>query len=103
LYHQTGKRKIRSAKRVLITGGAGFIGSHLVDRLLEEGHDVLVLDNLSTGRLENLSAHKDNNKLQVIKVDVADFQGIKDYFKDVTWVFHLAALADIVPSIQNPL
>ncbi len=90
-------------KKVAVTGGAGFIGSHLVNRLLEEGHGVLVLDNFSTGCMENLSAHIDNNKLQVIEVDIANFQDIKDYFKDVTWVFHLAAIADIVPSIQNPL
>jgi len=90
-------------KKVAVTGGAGFIGSHLVDRLLKEGNDVLVLDNLSTGHPKNLSAHKDNNKLQLVERDIADFQGIKDHFKDVTWVFHLAALADIVPSIQDPL
>ena len=92
-----------SVKKVLVSGGAGFIGSHLVDRLLEEGHGVLVLDNFSSGCTENLSAHVNNNKLQVIEVDIANFQEIKDYFEDVTWVFHLAALADIVPSIQNPM
>jgi len=64
-------------KKVAVTGGAGFIGSHLVDRLLGEGHDILVLDNFSTGRVENLSAHIDNNKLQVIEVDIANFQDIK--------------------------
>ncbi len=92
-----------NGKKVLVTGGAGFIGSHLVDRLLSEGHDVLVLDNFSSGCMKNLSAHIDNNKLQVIEVNITDFQGIKDYFKEATWVFHLAALADIIPSIQNPL
>ena len=90
-------------KKVAVTGGAGFIGSHLVDRLLEKGHDVLVLDNFSSGCIENLAVHTDNSKLQVVEVDIANFQDIKDYFKDVTWVFHLAALADVVPSIQNPL
>jgi len=90
-------------KKVIVTGGAGFIGSHLVDRLLEKGHDVLVLDNFSSGCMENLAAHTDNSKFQVVEVDIANFQDIKDYFKDVTWVFHLAALADVVPSIQNPL
>ncbi|GAF73735.1 unnamed protein product [marine sediment metagenome] len=90
-------------RKVIVTGGAGFIGSHLVDRLVEKGHDVLVLDNLSSGCMENLAVHTDNSKLQVVEVDIANFQDIKDYFKDVTWVFHLAALADVVPSIQNPL
>jgi UDP-glucose 4-epimerase len=92
-----GKRKI------LVTGGAGFIGSHLVDKLLRDKHDVVVLDDFSNGRMENLSHHLDNSKLEIKKVDVSNFQEIRDYFKDVSWVFHLAALADIVPSIQNPL
>lgn len=90
-------------EKTLVTGGGGFIGSHLVDRLLKEGHEVIVLDNFSNGRIENLSHHTNNEKLQIKKVDIADFNAIKDYFEDVTWVFHLAALADIVPSIQNPL
>ncbi len=92
-----------SEEKTLVTGGGGFIGSHLVDRLLKEGHEVIVLDNFSNGRIENLSHHINNEKLQIKKVDIAYFNAIKDYFKDVTWVFHLAALADIVPSIQNPL
>ena len=90
-------------KKVLVTGGAGFIGSHLVERLLKDGHDVIVLDDFSNGRMENLSSHLDSSRLEIKKVDVSNFQEIKDYFTDVSWVFHLAALADIVPSIQNPL
>ena len=92
-----------SEEKTLVTGGSGFIGSHLVDRLLKEGHEVIVLDNFSNGRIENLSHYINNEKLQIKKVDIAYFNAIKNYFKDVTWVFHLAALADIVPSIQNPL
>jgi len=90
-------------RKVLVTGGAGFIGSHLVDRLLKDGHDVIVLDDFSNGRMENLSSYLDSSRLEIKKVDVSSFQEIKDYFIDVSWVFHLAALADIVPSIQNPL
>jgi len=86
---------------VIVTGGAGFIGSHLVDLLLAEGHIVRVLDNFSTGRKENL-AHIDNNNLSIYKVDITK-KDITKYFKDVDWVFHLAALADIVPSIVHPL
>jgi UDP-glucose 4-epimerase len=88
---------------VLVTGGAGFIGSHLVDRLLNDGHYVIVLDNFSTGRPENLSHHKDNRNLEIIQVDISNMEVIKPYFKSVDLVFHLAALADIVPSIANPL
>ncbi|MBI2915552.1 MAG: SDR family NAD(P)-dependent oxidoreductase, partial [Elusimicrobia bacterium] len=78
----------------LVTGGSGFIGSHLVDRLLKDGHAVTVLDNLSTGRLANLESHKNNTKLIFHRVDVADMEAIEPYFKGMDWVFHVAALAD---------
>lgn len=90
-------------KRALVTGGCGFIGSHLVDRLLACGHQVVVLDNLSTGRLENLKQHDGDKNLSIHLVDVSDFEEIKELFHGVDWVFHLAALADIVPSIERPL
>lgn len=90
-------------KRVLVTGGAGFIGSHLVDECLRQEVEVIVIDNLSVGRLENLASHSKNPKLKFIEADVADFETIHPHFKGVDWVFHLAARADIVPSIQMPL
>ncbi|MBI2870146.1 MAG: SDR family oxidoreductase [Candidatus Omnitrophica bacterium] len=90
-------------RNCLVTGGAGFIGSHLVDRLIGDGHSVLVLDNCSTGRLENLSHLGDHPRLEVVQADVADHRIIGSYFDEAEWVFHLAALADIVPSIQRPL
>ena len=89
--------------RSLVTGGAGFIGSHLVDMLLARGHEVVVLDNLSNGRADNLRQNKDQQQLHVHRVDVRDEEIIRPYFEGVDWVFHLAALADIVPSIQHPL
>lgn len=92
-----------STKKVIVTGGAGFIGSHLVERLLADGHEVTVLDNFATGRIENLDRVRDNRRLNVHRVDVADYQKIQPFFEGVDWVFHLAALADIVPSIQQPL
>jgi len=88
--------------KTLVTGGAGFIGSHLVDRLLSDGHDVLVVDNFSTGRPENLEHQRGNSYLQVVEVDVTDQEKIAPYFAGIDWVFHMAALADIVPSIQQP-
>ena len=89
--------------RCLVTGGAGFIGSHLVERLLEDGHAVTVLDNFSTGRAENLDHLEGNSRLSVHHVDVSSHSETTPFFEDVDWVFHLAALADIVPSIQQPL
>lgn len=84
--------------KVLVTGGAGFIGSHLVDRLLEAGHEVVVIDDLSTGRQQNL-----NPKAQFTKADIADYDAIAPQFAGVEAVFHLAARARIQPSIQHPL
>jgi len=84
----------------LVTGGAGFIGSHLVDKLLEMGHEVVVLDNYSTGRIENLS-HV-NGKINIVECDLSFKGSWAKEFDNVSWVFHLASLADIVPSIQNP-
>ena len=89
--------------QVLVTGGAGFIGSYLVERLLEDGHKVVVLDNLSTGRRENLAKVWSSPSVRFLEVDVADHEAISPYFKGVDLVFHLAALADIVPSISDPL
>lgn len=89
--------------KCLVTGGAGFIGSHLVDELLKRDFLVTVLDNFSTGRTENLSQHKNNKAMILVKEDITDVDRINPYFKGIDIVFHLAALADIVPSIVNPV
>ncbi len=88
--------------RYLVTGGAGFIGSHIVDRLLQDGHDVTVIDNFSTGRPENLVRQRNNKNLRLVKEDVSVLGSIKKCFEGIEVVVHLAALADIVPSIVNP-
>tara|TARA_Y100000588_G_C14271520_1_gene932543 strand:+ start:3159 stop:4154 length:996 start_codon:yes stop_codon:yes gene_type:complete len=87
----------------IVTGGAGFIGSHLVERLLEIGCVVTVIDNCSTGRLENLAHLLDHDNLRIVQADISNAQGLGDLFQNVDWVFHLAALADIVPSIEDPI
>jgi UDP-glucose 4-epimerase len=87
--------------KTIVTGGAGFIGSNLVDKLTGEGHEVTVLDNLSTGQLENLKQSKNNIKF--INIDLSkQTDELKDIFKNSDWIFHLAGLADIVPSIIEP-
>ena len=88
--------------KYLVTGGAGFIGSHLVDRLLGDGHNVTVIDNFSTGRPQNLEQHKGNSNLLLIQEDISSIEKIRPYFEGIEIVVHLAALADIVPSIVNP-
>jgi UDP-glucose 4-epimerase len=88
--------------KALVTGGAGFIGSHLVTTLVDAGHEVVVIDNFSTGRRENLASVLTYGHLTVIRADVADPDSIAAHFDGVDWVFHLAGLADIVPSIADP-
>ena len=84
----------------IVTGGAGFIGSHLVDALLAENISVRVIDNYSTGRPENL-AHV-TGQVELVEADFAKSGSWQKLFQDTDWVFHLGALADIVPSIQRP-
>ena len=88
--------------KAIVTGGAGFIGSHMVDLLVSQNYKVKVIDNLANGRLENIEHHK--GKVEFINVDIGDYEvDLDKYFEDVEYVFHYAALADIVPSINNPI
>ena len=86
----------------VVTGGAGFIGSHLVERLLADGWRVTAIDNGSVGRPQNLAHLAANPSLKVVWADVCDHAAIAPYFAGAERVFHLAALADIVPSIERP-
>ncbi len=86
----------------LVTGGCGFIGSHIVDRLISEGHEVRVIDNFTTGRLQNLEHQQNSSNLIIYRKDIRNKKEIDPIFEGVDYVFHLAALADIVPSIQMP-
>jgi UDP-glucose 4-epimerase len=88
--------------KCLVTGGAGFIGSHLVDQLLDAGHEVCVVDNLSSGRLKNLELALSHPNCAFVKADIVERDAIEPLFVSVDWVFHLAGVADIVPSIENP-
>ncbi|MEJ2272129.1 MAG: SDR family oxidoreductase [Candidatus Bathyarchaeota archaeon] len=89
--------------RILITGGAGFIGSHLVDRLIENGHTVRVIDNLSTGEKRNLNPHKNKESFQFIEGDIRDFNLVKKCVKDVDAVLHEAALVSVTRSLEDPV
>jgi UDP-glucose 4-epimerase len=90
--------------KAVVTGGAGFIGSHMVDRLVAEGVETHVVDNLSTGRLDNLSHMKGNPLLRFRQLDIAQYGSeLDEIFEGADYVVHLAALADIVPSIVNPV
>lgn len=85
--------------KILVTGGAGFIGSHLVDRLMEENHKVIVIDNLSTGKRENL-----NPKAKFYKVDICNSKIAQVFKKEKPEiVFHLAAIPRVLISVENPV
>ncbi len=86
----------------VVTGGAGFIGSHMVDLLLEEGYEVRVIDNLSGGHERNLAHQSRNSNLKFEKLDICQLQSDCDMFKGAKYVFHFAGIGDIVPSIEKP-
>jgi UDP-glucose 4-epimerase len=88
------------SRKVIVTGGAGFIGSHLVDKLCLHDFEIIVLDNFSTGRYSNLQYS--SGKIKIIECDIAKCNDWIEEFKDCELVFHLASLADIVPSIRQP-
>ncbi len=88
----------------LVTGGAGFIGSHLVDTLLSKGYNVTALDNFTHGMKEHLAGHKNLKNFKLFKVNLADAKEVLPrYFKHIDYVFHLAGRSDIVPSIIDPV
>ena len=87
--------------KYIVTGGAGFIGSHLVEALVKKNKKVLILDNLSTGRINNIKSFK--NKIRFINCDISREGNWMKEFRGKCIVFHLASLADIVPSIENPI
>ena len=88
-------------KRILVTGGAGFIGSHIARKLVKDGHKVIIIDNLSEGKLENIADIK--NKVSFYKKDILDLKSLKTLFKNVDYVFHQAALRSVERSVKNPI
>lgn len=89
-------------RNVLVTGGAGFLGSHLVPRLLEKSHSVTVFDNLSTGKLQNLTGVLDHPKFMFKRGDIIDKPVPKEVFDRIDTIIHLAALIDISASVADP-
>ena len=86
--------------KCLITGGAGFIGSHLAEELVRQKHQIIVIDNLSTGTLKNLRFIR--NKIQFIKCDISKSNKLPELFYGVDYVFHLAGLSKATESVKNP-
>lgn len=89
-------------KRVLITGGAGFIGSHTVDSFLKKGFNVRVIDNLVGGNLKNIEHLKNNKNFQFEKQDILKLDKVRKFISECEYVVHFAGIGDIVPSIKYP-
>ena len=94
---------LRPYSSILVTGGAGFIGSHIVDRMLSDGCEVTVIDNLSTGRLENVAHHQGKTGFHFIKGDIRNFDLVRNTVQDVDAVFHEAALVGMTCSVEDPV
>lgn len=90
--------------KICITGGAGFIGSHIAEECVKKGYEVIVFDNFSTGKKENLSFVKNfpGSRLKIVKGDVADYKAVSKAVKCCDAVFHEAAVASVQKSIENP-
>lgn len=91
------------ARRAIVTGGAGFIGSHMADLLIDRGFSIRVIDNFRTGRPDNLRQHGDEPRCEVHQVDMTLLPSDSAVFQDVEYVFHFGGLGDIVPSVERPL
>jgi len=89
--------------RILVAGGAGFIGSHIVDRLIKEDMEVTVLDNLYTGQMENIEHHKNNKNFKFVQGDVRNFNLVKRAVKNVDAVFNDAAVVSVPRSMEAPI
>lgn len=90
------------SKVALVTGGAGFLGSHLVDHLMNKEFHVRVIDNLSTGKMKNIEQWNDSPRFEFLKKDILDLKEEEEFFKDVDYVFHLASADNEADSLFNP-
>lgn len=94
---------VQNNKKILVTGGAGFIGSNLVGRLLGLGYDVRVVDNFSTGRKENIKEFLNYDNLELIKGDLRNLNTCREITKDIEYIFHLAAIPSVQRSVEDPI
>lgn len=95
--------KILSNSKVLVTGGAGFIGSNLVDKFLKQGNTVVCLDNFATGKMENIQEYMDIENFHLIKGDIRNLDDCRKAVEGVDFVFHQAALGSVPRSINDPI
>lgn len=102
---KTGFREGESEMKILVAGGAGFIGSNLIDLLLEKGHEVVCIDNYFIGTKKNIEHLQNNTNFQIYKLDLCELEKLKKVFEQekIEYVFHLAANSDIQASAHNPI
>ena len=93
---------LRRMKSAIVTGAAGFIGSHIVDLLLSKGFSVIGIDNMRTGTVQNLEDALKNNKFQLLKEDVCNKKFPDLIQEEVDVIFHLAAISSVKLSVENP-
>jgi UDP-glucose 4-epimerase len=89
--------------RILITGGAGFIGSHLVDRLIADGHDVTVIDNLSVGTIDNIAHHMDSDRFHFVCDSILNETTMEQLIRKSKQIYHLAAVVGVKYVVEDPL
>jgi UDP-glucose 4-epimerase len=94
---------LRNVSKAIVTGGAGFVGSHIVDGLIGRGIETYVIDNLTTGSLDNLVQHANNELLHIVRGRISNMNKLMGDLKDIDVVFHEAAIANIQASIENPI
>src|SRR5579859_810651 len=94
---------MKSAKNILVTGGAGFIGSHLVERLLNEGKNVVVIDDFSTGSFGNLRAAKKNPRLKIVRCKISECKELPKLAANAEFIFHLAATVGVELVVKSAL
>ena len=99
-YHPKQRRRM---KKVVVTGGAGFIGSHLVEELVKQGYNVVILDDLSTGKLENIAELLNKDNVEFVQGSITELPLLQKLFQGVEYVFHQAALARVPRSVDDPL
>ncbi len=87
--------------RIMVTGGAGFIGSHIVDRLIREGHEIIVYDNLSSGKIEFIEHHLNDRRFKFVQADLLDFETLKKEMEGMDLVYHVAANPDVKLGAQD--
>jgi UDP-glucose 4-epimerase len=94
---------MKKTKHIIVTGGAGFIGSHLVERLLNDGKSIVVIDDFSTGSFENLAGFKNNPRLKIIRSKISDCKNLPKLVADAEFIFHLAATVGVELVVKSAL